>query len=995
MTLTQLGGAILICILCPLLGALPLISIIFSLRHRQDLRQLGTGNASVSAAFYHGGKFTGILAVISEAGKGILAVLLARMFFPIASPWELIALIALVFGRYVGSKGAGTTNVMWGSIVHDPVVAGIGLLVAGVGFTVTRDRTLSKYSVLVILPLLLALFHPQQTARLGAAIALSSLLGWIYTKIPDDLNLPAHQVRGKSQPMFNFFRGERGITYLNAGQLEAAKVGNKAANLSQLHQGGYPVPEGWVFLPGDDLDVLIQYLQPSSDDPLVVRSSARGEDTETSTAAGQYVSILNVGSKLQLQQALLDCLAGYNQPRAVRYRADNQIPEAGMAVLIQRQISGMFSGVAFSRDPLAGEGVAIEALPGNATRVVSGKVTPEQYQVLVSNLDLEASSDWRLPEDLELSITSTQGAGDVPIRLIQQVAYLVRKIEADYHGIPQDVEWTYDGQNLWVLQSRPITTLLPIWTRKIAAEVIPGAIHPLTWSINRPLTCGVWGEIFTIVLGDKATDLDFTETATLHNAHAYFNATLLGQIFLRMGLPPESLEFLTRGAKFSKPPLLSTLQNIPGLLRLLQRELSLEKDFNQDYRLYFAPILDRLGSRVVGDIPEEPRVILEGITEILTILKKATYYSIFTPLSFAIRQGIYKIPEGALDNSSTPEIAAGRSLSIIADRARDQLPPEIISSTPEKLFAYLEQNPISQKILQEFNQWLQTYGYLSEVGTDIAVPTWQEDSQYLQKMFQQFLQVPNNQPSEQLATNQPDQISSNLSRKTNKSYSWQHQKVQQRLHLKGKVTSIYSQLLAQLRYKFIHLEQHWLTSGLLTEAGDIFYLEFGEIQELITQPNSNLLPNLNQLINQRKSQFQANKTLTNIPLLVFGNTPLLDNSPVTIAGKYLQGIAASSGQKIGTIKIVRRLQDAQDINKDTILVVPYTDSGWSIALSQAGGIIAEVGGRLSHGAIIAREYRIPAVMDVHKAMQLLRSGQKVRLDGDRGIVEILPSNQDQ
>ncbi len=158
-----------------------------------------------------------------------------------------------------------------------------------------------------------------------------------------------------------------------------------------------------------------------------------------------------------------------------------------------------------------------------------------------------------------------EGEGDVPPGLIQQVAFLARHLEAHYHGVPQDIEWSYDGHNLWLLQARPITTLLPIWTRKIASEVIPGLIRPLTWSINRPLTCGVWGELFTVVLGKRATGLDFNQTATLHFSRAYFNASFLGQIFRRMGLPPESLEFfLTRGAKFSKPPLRSTLRNILG-----------------------------------------------------------------------------------------------------------------------------------------------------------------------------------------------------------------------------------------------------------------------------------------------------------------------------------------------------------------------------------------------------------------------------------------------
>lgn len=138
----------------------------------------------------------------------------------------------------------------------------------------------------------------------------------------------------------------------------------------------------------------------------------------------------------------------------------------------------------------------IEALPGSPTQVVSGKVTPEQYRAFV----LEADN---------LSSVKLEGTGRVPQALIKQVAYLARRLEKRYLGVPQDIEWSYDGQTLWLLQARPITTLLPIWTRKIAAEVIPGVVHPLTWSINRPLTCGVWGDIFTIVLGDRSYRIRF------------------------------------------------------------------------------------------------------------------------------------------------------------------------------------------------------------------------------------------------------------------------------------------------------------------------------------------------------------------------------------------------------------------------------------------------------------------------------------------------------
>ena len=171
-----------------------------------------------------------------------------------------------------------------------------------------------------------------------------------------------------------------------------------------------------------------------------------------------------------------------------------------MAVLVQEQVAGVFSGVAFSRDPVSrcGDAVAIEALPGEAAQVVSGQVTPERYHVSVSS-EL-ATLDWRSPatgQDERLVVSGD--SGDVPLSLLRRVAVLARQLEQRLQNVPQDLEWSYDGDRLWVLQARPISTLLPIWTRQIAAEVIPGFIRPLTWSINRPLTCGVWGEIFSIV----------------------------------------------------------------------------------------------------------------------------------------------------------------------------------------------------------------------------------------------------------------------------------------------------------------------------------------------------------------------------------------------------------------------------------------------------------------------------------------------------------------
>ncbi len=959
--MSEFWGALLVLIVCPILGAVPLIAWITKSLTQQQLVKVGTGNISVSAAFYHGGTLVGILAVLSEALKGVVAVLIARAFFGHGSAWELIALFTLVIGRYWIGRGAGTTNVVWGFALHDPLASVFIFLFASISFSILRSRTIAKFGVLVMIPIIVAVLHFDDLPKIMTAIALAGLIAWIYTEIPDDLNLSPEEAKADSQAVFQLFRGEQTILSLD-DDLDPAFVGEKAARLSQINQWGYPVPKGWVLFPYDDPQPLIDYLQPSELSPLVVRSSAIGEDTEYSSAAGQYDTILNVTTKEGLQKAIAQIQASYDSPRAVQYRSDRGLKSAAMGILIQQQVRGVFSGVAFSRDPMSQEldAVVIEALPGSPTQVVSGRVTPEQYRAFVIGGENH-------------SLIQLEGSGQVPQVLIKQVAYLSRQIETRYHGIPQDIEWCYDGQTLWVLQARPITTLQPIWTRKIAAEVIPGTICPLTWSINRPLTCGVWGSIFSIVLSERALGLDFNQTATLHFSRAYFNASLLGEIFMRMGLPPESLEFLTRGAKFSKPPIESTLRNIPGLLRLLVRELCLEKDFKRDLRKRFTPALSELAEIPAENL--EPNLLIERVSFILELLRRATYYSILAPLSAALRQAVWQTKDSEIDRQKDPEVAALNTLTELALAAKQVLPkPE-----SDDILEELAQTYQGIKILTQFNQFLEHYGYLSEVGTDIAVPTWKENPQVIRELFVQLIQG-STPPLNNNNQNQPRK----------------HQgATQRRINLKAKVSEIYSQLLAQLRWSFLGLEKQWLQAGLLKLPGDIFFLELDEIKTLVegqdsnSPDKSNLFDNLPQLIAQRQEQFEKDKQFNRVPLLVYGNPsfPPLQSSN-TDSEKILQGIPASPGQAQGKVKILHSFEVAVDINKNTILVVPYTDAGWAPILVRAGGLIADAGGRLSHGAILAREYGIPAVMDVANATDVLQDGQTVSVDGSRGFVEI-------
>ncbi len=975
MTLTQVWGALLIFVLAPVVGGLPLTGWSTALLTGQRLRQLGTGNVGVSAAFYHGGKVAGIAAVLLEAAKGIGVVLLAQYYFPTDPVWEIIALIGLVMGRYWLAQGAGTTNVVWGIAMYDWPTALLTFMLSGLGFTIFRERRQGRLLSLVLLPLITALRH-QDGELVLAMTCLSMLIAWIYQKLPDDLDLPDDEGRLESRTMFRFFRGDRGLVALDR-PLDAAKFGHKAATLGQLRAWGYPVPRGYVLPAGDDPTALLAIAEPSPTQPLAVRSSAQDEDTGTASAAGVYQSFLDITDQAALAAAIVRVFSSYNSQRALAYRQSQGLPERGLAVIVQQQVQGQFSGVAFSRDPIArcGDAVVIEALPGGAEQVVSGQVTPEQYRVLVQPEDVPplaeiAEADWQLSDALTLTV---EGSGQVPDRLLQQVAYLARHLESRFQGVPQDIEWSYDGSSLWLLQSRPITTLQPLWTRKIAAEVIPGTIRPLTWSINRPLTCGVWGKIFTVVLGDRAQGLDFEETATLHHAHAYFNATLLGDIFRRMGLPAESLEFLTRGAKFSRPPLGSTLRNLPGLLRLVGRELRLEQQFDQAQRDRFNPARQALDAA-----PQDaftPQDWLDRIATLLDLLTDVTYFNIMAPLSFALRRALLRVPEERLNPMRNAEIAALEELRAIAQDIRQVLSaPELdrIADGPSLMTALAESTD-GESLLMAISRFIDSYGYLSPVGTDIAVATWRENPGPVRELLAQFVCQP---PSPRTVTPTP----------TGKAAL-----VQRGLDLKGEVNTLYNQLLAELRWSILALANQWHEQRHLTDPSDIFFLTLAEIQNLVQQQ----VPNWTEvrgLLVQRQAQYDQDKHMPAVPYLVFGNAPPSRERGLALAARVQQkfkGIGASAGIVAGPVRVMTQLEAVAATEAPFILVVPYTDAGWAPLLARAQGLIAEVGGRLSHGAIIAREYGIPAVMDVTHATQRLQTGQWVRLNGETGTIEVL------
>ncbi|MEG4030709.1 MULTISPECIES: glycerol-3-phosphate acyltransferase [unclassified Microcoleus] len=989
------------------LGALPLTGWAMRVFSRRDLRALGTGNVGVSAAFIHGGKLAGIAAVLAEIARGILPILAGRFFFPDAPAIAIALLIPLVAGRYAIARGGGVTNAVWGLLVFSPPVAvssGIwGLLVWGLAQRCwgegDRARLFASRCGCLFTPIWVWVWG-QSMPEFLAATGLALLLAAINFNQGDDMAL------SKSEQLFSL-----------DDSLDAAICGDKAAKLSQLKRAGFNVPAGFI-LPSKEegssatdyvtdvtdgsqkkevrrkkeegrgekknadhlssIDVLIQNLKSKIPNRMIVRSSAAGEDGDTSSAAGQYQTIGPVFTEAELLDGINRCRQSYWTSEAVAYRRQRQLPDTQMAVLIQPYIDSQFAGVMFSRNPLdGGSQVIIEALPGGAEAVVGGQCTPVHLEI-----------DFSQPELLEKKLTELQSNSIIAQSILTELVKQAQAIEAFFHGIPQDIEWSWDGEKVWILQSRPITNLQPFWTRTIAAEVIPGAIRPLTWSINRPLTCGVWGEIFKVVLGDRAIGLNFNETATLLGSHAYFNATLLGEIFRMMGLPEQGLEFLLRGQKMGKPPLGKILSSLPGLWRLVQRERALNAQFKGDRTSLFIPALQIMekeegrGSSEEILMPNAQRPmptyqylseLLEKAEQIQEWLKPITYYNILGPIGLAIRKAIFRVSDEWLDNDSAPEIASVRALQQLAHKLRQAAVSQSEKNVSVSDLAHIFAG--TPALQAEFKKWLDTYGYLSEVGTDIAVPTWREQPEIYQKLVITMAQKAENNLIEK------------RERRLTFSQKWRLDKCQERAIVKNEISEIYARLLAHLRWTFLEIEACGLAMQVFQESGDIFYLEFGEIQQWI---RSGASVSFKDTIRERRDRLVADRDRP-IPPVVYGN--LLPNSQkraielTQSATNIIQGIPASIGRVEGFVKICRTA--STDLGENAIAVVPYTDAGWAPLLLGATAIIAEVGGQLSHGAIIAREYKIPAVMNISEATTRLRDGQKVRVDGYLGTVELL------
>ncbi|MGF1494210.1 MAG: PEP-utilizing enzyme [Microcoleaceae cyanobacterium] len=417
-----------------------------------------------------------------------------------------------------------------------------------------------------------------------------------------------------------------------------------------------------------------------------------------------------------------------------------------------------------------------------------------------------------------------------------------------------------------------------------------------------------------------------------------------------------------------KPNLKNTLPSLIGLLRLALKEIGLVKSFQRDNQKTFQPELEQLTRQNISKLSLQE--LLNRAEHIQNVLKPITYYNILGPIGLEIRKTLFKIPPEWLPNEALPEVASMQALQKIAD----QLHQTVAAQTEISSETLAQEFSSNSSIQQQLTTWLSNYSYMSEVGTDISVATWGEQPENFQ---QTLLRMAESSP---LTREKFDAQSLNWQER------WRLQQCTQRTVTKGQISEIYGKLLADLRWTILAIEAEALKAGALQQSGDIFFLEYSEVKHWI---QTGISDGLQQQVQHRRQQF-AEDSHRPVPTVVYGN---ILPEPQTLSNQMqasmLTGIPASVGQVEGIVKVCRSFTEAPSGSEKFILVVPYTDAGWAPLLLNAKAVLAEVGGQLSHGAIIAREYGIPAVMNIENVTTRLQDGQQVRVNGYRGTVEVL------
>ena len=765
-----------------------------------------------------------------------------------------------------------------------------------------------------------------------------------------------------------------------------------------------------------------------------VRSSATAEDLAEASFAGQQDTFLNV-TRDDLLGALKACWASLWSERAVTYRQTQEITDEGLAmgVVIQEMCEPEVSGVLFTVAPFNKNTSIIESNWGLGESVVSGAITPDSFHV---------SRD--TGEILERSITTkcemVTAAGrsevpsaqqDVPSLTDAQLKKLIQlgmRVETHY-GQPMDIEWALADGQFVLLQSRHITTsaesIIPrnkthstsevdkqpiekvrqaeiqilkaraeeqgtVWCHYNLAEVLPAPL-PMTWEIMKKFMSGAGG------LGSAYRGLGFYPSERVDNegildlicgrvyvnlnreAELHFDGFPFAHDFNALKQNPQEAMYAQAQTNIMRSNISFWLKLPLHIIRMSRAEMRLRQyrlDFNRQLTEEVFPTFQK-------EVAAERDISYSDLTDSELVMRFEEWRA--------------KTLDDFAPKALTATLLAGFSLQRLEATLQ-----KCLNETETKIFVNRLMSGISGNLTVETNAKLQEvatgaltltdfltdYGHRAVDEFELAQPRWREDTTYLEQIIASFQQKNAEPPSSKNdgATQQIEQrasaekeLAAHLENKTDLRKQVAQELDFTRRYMPFRETAKFYLMLGyeQLRRALLELDHRYQLNG------GVFYLVPSELRCLIAGEV------LRDIITARKTKRELMLQIE-VPDVIFSDAlDQIGTSTPLEAVDTLTGVGVSAGIATGQARVLLTPTDARPSDKDYILVCPSTDPAWTPLFLHAAGLVMERGGILSHGAIVAREYGIPAVANIPNSTRRIADGQTLQVDGNQGTISIL------
>ena len=809
------------------------------------------------------------------------------------------------------------------------------------------------------------------------------------------------------------------------------KVGNKAASLLEMKELGFPVPDFFILStdffqqykknPQENITAevrafLSSHFDSSHQGTWAVRSSSNKEDGQNFSFAGLFETYLGLSKMSEIENAILNCWKSTNSERVLNYAEKKGINahEIEMAVIVQKFIEPDYAGVLFTCHPLSGndQEMFLEICKGRGENLVSGHVTPDQVRF-----------SWESP--LRILEHKKQENITISKKILEQLQTYAQQLQAHY-GYPLDIEFAVQNEQLFILQSRPITKIQfaeneEEWTTADFRDggVSSDVVSPLMWSLYEKIFSSSLPEYFYKI---KLTDRKFIEQTTWYKVfygRPYWNLKAVKDI---MSQVPEFNEKnfdedmsipITYDGNGRVTPL-----TLIGILKVLPAVFALESEFNKQHQRSqnllenFQKIESYYQSLDLSQISDQ---------ELINIFKKLIFTD-YTYVESEYFQTIYNASNAKMEFLSSLKklqkidptldyiklisnlgaIEATQpafELTLIAEKYQNS---EAVArlDTLVKNDGPIHENQLGSlpaDLQKELVQFTKRFYYHSERELDLRVPRWNEDYRFI---LTTLLQIFNTYKKNSSLDHLKNQVHNNELVKAQKAFekssqrwipgSWKNftkklDRVRSFLKMREEIRCHSTKM-----YYFIRLMTLEIARRKLPTSAQhlIFYVPYSQI--IILLENSISVIDFISKAQQMKNYADGfrnyrNPNETGYRYNFIGQR----TSDFTASENTLKGIGCSVGTIRAKARVVSDIQEARYLQSGEILVTRFTDPGWTPLFSLASGVVCENGGLLSHAALISREYGIPSVLNVKDATSIIKNGQDIEVDGLRGEVSLL------